>query len=113
MFGFFRALDVLPERIDHQVADEVNALRGDALAQQVHASAFFGDEEEVGDGVGDDAVDLFRHGAVEAAQAGLDMHDVDAQFLGDQRRRGGGVHVADDEDGDGLLVDRARVRCAS
>ena len=35
--------------------------------------------------IGEDPVDLFRHGAIAGAQPGLHMRDPDAQLAGDQR----------------------------
>jgi hypothetical protein len=47
--------------------------------------------------VGDDAVDLFRHGAVAASQAGLDVGDRLQELGGDERGRNGGVDIAVDQ----------------
>ena len=55
------------------------------------------DEEEVRDLVGEDAVDLLRHGAVEAAQPGLDMGDRDAELRRDERGGQRRVDVAGHE----------------
>ncbi len=62
------------QRVDHQVADEMHPVGRDALACEVVVGAALGRVEQVGDLVGQDAVDLLRHAAVEAAQPGLDVH---------------------------------------
>jgi len=59
-----RALDAagdrqqLDERVDHDVADAVDLLRVDALAQQIHVAIFGRREEEVGELVGHAAIHL-------------------------------------------------------
>jgi hypothetical protein len=77
----------------------VDALLRDALALEVVHARALGDEEHVGDRVGQDAVDLLRHGAVEAAQAGLDVHQRHLELGRHQPAGDGRVHVADDEHG--------------
>jgi hypothetical protein len=52
-------------------------------------------QQQVRDLIGYDAIDLLRHGAVEAAQACLDVRDGDEQLGRDQRRGHGRVHVTD------------------
>jgi hypothetical protein len=56
------------QRIDHDVADEVGALGGNAFARQVVVRRALGRVQEIGDLVGQHAVDLFGHRAVVAAQ---------------------------------------------
>jgi hypothetical protein len=43
---------------------------------------FFGDEEIVGEGIGENAVYFFGHGAIEAAEAGFDVGYGNAEFYG-------------------------------
>ena len=57
---------------------------GDSFAPQVLHPARLGHEQPVADRVGEDAVDLLGHGAVEAAQARLDVGHRDAQLDGRQ-----------------------------
>ena len=87
--------------VGHDVADEVDLLRCGAFAQEVGAGSLLGDEQDVGHGVGEHAVDLFRHRAIEAAQAGLDVDDRDAELHGGEGGGQRGVHVADDQHGIG------------
>ncbi len=62
------------QRVDHHVADHEYAFPRTAFFQEVGDGIFLGDEEIVGDGVGEDAVvDLLGHGAVKAAKVGLDV----------------------------------------
>ena len=102
--------------VDHRVADEVHALVGDPLGAQVLDRLVAVQEEQLGELVGDDPVQLLRHRAVEAAQAGLDVGDRYVHLRRGQRRRQGRVDVARDDDQVGLLggqhrlepLDRAR-----
>ena len=54
-----------PKRVDHHVADEVDALGRDALAREVQHRGLFRGEQIIGDRVGGDAVDLLRSGVVD------------------------------------------------
>ena len=51
----------------------------------------------VGDLVGQDAVDLFRHLPIIAAQSGLDMNHRNSLLDGDQRTCQRGIDIADDQ----------------
>ena len=68
------------EGVDHDVAHEGDLLGGQALAQEVGVGVGGRREQQVGDVVGHHAVDLFGHGAVERAQAGLEVGDADLQL---------------------------------
>ena len=82
------------ECVDHRVADEVDALGLDAFPAQVLDRIVRVGEQEVGELVRDDAVDLLRHRAVEAPQARLDVRVGDAELDEDERRRERRVDVA-------------------
>ena len=87
------------ERIDHDVADAADALVGRRLRARRLASAISSvREQQVGEAVGDHAVDLLRHVQIEGAQAGLDVGDADVFLLGRDGAGAGGVDVADDDD---------------
>ena len=81
------------QAVDHRVADEVDLVPGDVLALEVADRLFGMHIELVGDRVGEDPVDLLGHGAVVAAQTGLDVADGDAQLHGGQCGGHGRVHV--------------------
>ncbi len=51
-----------------------------SFARRFSFASSDGREQQVGDGIGHDAIDLLGHGAVEAAQARLDVGDLDAQL---------------------------------
>src|SRR4029077_5484631 len=89
-----RLLQILPQGIDHHVADEMDARRQDPLAQEVVARALLGGEQELRELVGEYAIDLLRHGTVEAAQSSFDVNYRDALFRRDQRTGDRGVDVA-------------------
>jgi hypothetical protein len=65
----------MAERIDHDIADEIDGLAGTAFFEEMLDGVLFGDEEKIGKGVGEDAIDFLGHGAIEAAKAGFDMGD--------------------------------------
>src|SRR5277367_1365898 len=83
------------KRIDHDVADEVDAFAGPAFFEQMLDGIFFGDEEIVSKGIGENAIDFFGHGAIEAAKSGFDVSYGNAEFYGGQGNGNGGVDVAD------------------
>ena len=86
------------QRIDHQVADEVNAIPGDPLAQQVAFRTALRRVEQVGDLVRQDPVDLLRHRAVETAQPRLHVRHRDVLLDSHQAAGERRIHVADDDD---------------
>ena len=105
------------QRVDHRVADEAHAARVDALGGEVRRGLGAVGEQEVGQPVGEDAVDLLGHRPVERAQAGLDVRNRDAE-LGCRERAGERrVDVATDAHEVGALARagrarRPRARCA-
>lgn len=75
--------------VDHDVADEADSLGRDALALQIGRCVPLGGVEAIGDLVGEDAVDFFRHGPVETAQTCFHMHGGYAALDGDETARQG------------------------
>ena len=65
--------------------------------QEIDIAIDRGREEQVRDLVGEQAVDLLGHGAVEGAQSGFDMRHGDQQLGANQGRGDGGVDVAVDK----------------
>ena len=92
----------MAQRIDHYVADQEDALAGAAFLEQMLHAIFFRDEKIVGNGVGEDAIDLLGHCAVKAAQASFDVSNANAELRCGERHRDGGIDIADDEDQVGL-----------
>ncbi len=74
---------VLEERVDHHVSDQKHLVGGDALPGEVVDAALLGAEQEIADRVGEHAVDFLGHGSVEAAEARLDVDQLDAELHGD------------------------------
>ena len=68
-----------------------------------------GHEEQAGEAVDEHPVQLLRHGAVEGAQAGLDVGDGHEQLSRCQSARERRVRVAVDQHGVGLLLDDGRL----
>jgi len=98
--------EVFEEGVDHDVADETELVLGDALAAEVVDAALLGDEEQVGEGVGEEAVDLLGHSAVEAPEPGLDVNDGDLELHGGEGAGDGAVDVAEDDGGGGARVEQ-------
>src|SRR5260370_11347353 len=95
--------------IDHDVADDEDAAPGPAFFQEVLDGIFFRNKEIVGECVGEDTVDLLGHGAVKAAEPGLDVSYADAKFRGGERNGNGGIDIADNENDVRLVLDKDRL----
>ena len=104
--GLFGPLDELHQAVDHDIAHEVDLFRGDALVLEVCVGLFAGGEEEVRDLVCEQAVYLLGHGAVEGAEAGLDVGHRDVELGGIEGAGYGGVHVPHDDDEVGALFEQ-------
>ena len=74
-----RRVDVLEQRVDHRVPDEVHRRR-DPLALEVRDRLLRVGEQDVAEVVGEHAVVLLRHRAVEAAEPRLDVRDGTPSF---------------------------------
>ena len=101
------------ERVDHHVADKVNArrVRHVLFREELHADRI-GDEKQIADGVDELAVDLLGHVVVVRTKARLHMNDegtrahaerrcernFEPEFRSDKRAGDGRVHVAHHED---------------
>src|SRR5579864_8508858 len=101
-------LDVHPQRVDHQIAHQVNVVCWNTFGEQIPPSAILGDEQKVGNSIRHHAVDLLGHGPIETSQAGLDVNDGYLQLFGHQGAGHGGVDVADHQYRIGTLLDRHR-----
>ncbi len=85
---------VSQQGVDHDVADEDDAGGIDTLVAQVGVGAAIGGEEDVGEGIGAQAVEFLGHVAVPRTQAGLHVGHGDAELLRRQCAGQGGVDVA-------------------
>src|ERR1051325_9223976 len=90
--------------VDHDIADERNALRGNPLFQQGGNRIARWREQEISEVVGDDPVVLLRHCPVPAAQPSLYVRQLDPELYGDERRRYGRVYVSVHQDPVGGLT---------
>ncbi len=88
------------EGIDHDIAG-VFRPSGEPLDGEVLDGGFVGRKKEVGGVVDENPVDLLGHGPVEAAQAGLDVDDGDAELRSGEGAGEGAVGIAEDDDGAG------------
>ena len=91
----FCASTVLVQGVNHHVADKKYLFWRDALSLEILVGAARGGEQKIRECVGDDAVDLLRHPAVETAQAGLDVGHRRPQFGGGDGAGQRRVDVAD------------------
>jgi hypothetical protein len=88
--------------VDHHVAHELDS-PGDVLALEVGHRGRRGAQQQVGEVVGEDAVDLLGHRAIEGAHPGLDVGDRHVGLGGRKPAGERRVRVAVDEDEVGLL----------
>ena len=92
------------QRVDHRVADDRDASRVDALRRQVLGAIVARTQQEVGEPIGENAVDLLGHRPVTRSKPRLEVHHRDPELGG---REGGGegrVDVAGDQDGVGGML---------
>ena len=80
--------------------------RGNALGQQILVAVGRGSPQHVRENVGDEAVELLRHGPVAASQPRLEMDDGDAELAAHHGAGGGRVDVADHDDPVGPVAQR-------
>lgn len=93
----FRSFDVRAQhlqRVDHDVAHQLNPRPIDSFAHEVLVGIHRGGLEVVEDAVGDFAVDLLGHAHIEAPDARRKVCDGDSELLGGYRASHGGVHVS-------------------
>ena len=90
-----------------------HGVRAEALLLEVAHARIGGREQQVRQVIGDDAIDLLRHPAIEAAQPGLDVRERDVELGRRQRRGQRRVGVAVDEHGVGPLARGSTARGAA
>ena len=94
-----RERQVSLDRVFDRVSDEANAIFAESFSTQIFDRLFGRGEQQLRKVVDHHAIDLFRHGAVEASEAGLDVRDLDAvDFRGRESARQSRIRVAVDED---------------
>lgn len=93
-----RARAVPQERVDHDVAHEVDPPGRDPFLLQVVVRVARRRQEDVGEAVRHEPVDLLGHREVARAEPGLDVRDGNARLRGNEGRRERGVHVSHDDD---------------
>ncbi len=76
----------------------MNARFRNALGHEIAVGIRGRREQQIRKRIRDDAVDLFRHRAVAAAESGFDVPHGDAEFRGNQRSGYRRIHVAVNED---------------
>src|SRR5688500_3712960 len=79
----------------------MNLSPSDAFAQEITDSTRLGHEEQIGYVIREDPVDLFRHGRIERAQAGLDVRNERSRartLRRHERARESRIDIADDDD---------------
>ena len=89
----YKAVAVVADGVDEDIAYVVDILRYHALLVEVAVGHHAGGEEIGGDGVYNRAVDLTRHVHVERARAGYDVCHLQSALLGYDGAAHGGGHV--------------------
>ncbi len=84
--------------IDHDITDVMNRVRRNPFAQQIGIPIRRWGKQQLRRLVGQQAIDLLRHGAVKRPQSRLDMADRNEQLDADQRRRHRGIDIAINKD---------------
>src|SRR5712692_10737017 len=95
--------------IDHHVADHENAAAGPTFFEEVLDGVFCRNQEIVGKCVGQDAVDLFGHRTVKAAESGLDVSYADTELRRGERNGDSGIDIAYHENQVRLAFDQNRL----
>ena len=70
------------EGVNHDIADQIDSLLGSAFSEQVFHAAGLRDEKKIRQGIGENAIDLFRHGSVKAPQTCFHMGEGQAHLCG-------------------------------
>src|SRR5262249_3729551 len=82
----------------------MNTGSGATFPEQVLNRVVFCDKEVFGQGIGDDAIDFLRHGAVETAQTGFDMCYGNSELGGGQRYGNGRIDITNDQNSIGIVL---------
>ena len=82
------------QRVDHRVTNKMDPRRVDPLSLEVGGRLGAVGEEQRRQAVGEDAVDLLRHGPIKRPQSRLHVRDRDAELCGRQGDRQGRVDIA-------------------
>ena len=98
------------ECVDHDVSDQEHPIFGDAFTMQVFDTRDFGAKEHRRDGIGDDTIDLFGHGAVVGAQASFDVDHGDMKLGCNETARNSAVDIAHHKDRVGLVLEDDRLK---
>ena len=96
------AVQVGEKCVDHGIAHQVDAICGHPLVREMRDGIGAGAQQEIGEAIGDDAVDLLGHRHVEGPQPRLDVSDRHAELARRDRGSQCGVHVAVHDDHLGL-----------
>jgi len=85
------------QAVDHHVANELNPLRPNPFPFQIRKCAALRRIQDIRNLVGENAIDLFGHPAIIAAQAGLYVYDRNMSLHRNQRAGNGRIDIADHE----------------
>ena len=91
-------LTIPEQRIDHHVADEVDPVAGNPFPREILVGRGFRGEEEIGHRIGEEPVDLLRHGPIEAAEPRLHVSEPDPQLCRGESSGQRGVDVPHHKD---------------
>ena len=85
---------MLQQRVDHDVAGEMDLRWVHSFALEILIGIAACREKNGSQRVGDEAIDLFRHRAIETAESGLDVRHGNEKLRRDNRTRHRGIDVA-------------------
>src|SRR3984957_1873544 len=100
----------LYQRIDHDIPDSVDFVGRNALVLEVGISILRRSEQEIGESVCHDAVDLFRHGSIERTKPSFYVSHLNEQFRAHQRRGDRRINVPINENQVWLCVKHDRLK---
>jgi len=83
--------------VDHHLSDQANPRSIDSLGVEVFIRVGRGREPEIRKLIGEDPVDLFRHGAVAGPETGLHVRYADPDLRTNQRCSHGRIHISIDD----------------
>ncbi len=96
--GLAGPLAVPEQRVDHHVPDEMNPIAPDPFLHEILVGCPLGGEEQIGDRVSENPVDLFRHASIKAPEPRLHVSQPEAELGRRECPCQRGVHVADHDD---------------
>lgn len=100
----------LDQAVDHDVPHEMDLFPANPFAEQIGVTIGGGRKKQIGQLIGEEAIDLLGHGPIKRSEAGLDMGHSDAKLGRDQSAAEGGIDVANNENPVGSVLQEDRLK---